>query len=196
MRGEHRRIQVGESSTSSRLFDRAQRVIPGGVNSPARAFGAVGGEPIFFASAIGNRLIDVDDRGVREQLRVIDEDLPDPLEVAAVADDDQVRVEVVRGTRDEPLGARHERVALGDGVTADRLDARSVQLEQLRDRIVRFLRRKVLTAGPGAGFLVDLAHTESLDEGDAFTFIQRHAMQGRRTMKAVAQLVVDGELSP
>ena len=32
----------------------------------------------------------------------------------------------------------------------------------------RFLRRKVLTAGTGAGFLVDLAHTESLDEGDAF----------------------------
>ena len=32
----------------------------------------------------------------------------------------------------------------------------------------RFLRRKVLTAGSGAGFLVDLAHTESLDHGDAF----------------------------
>lgn len=35
-----------------------------------------------------------------------------------------------------------------------------------------------------------------LDEGEAFSFIQRHAMQGRRTMKAVAQQIVDGELSP
>lgn len=32
----------------------------------------------------------------------------------------------------------------------------------------RFLRRKVLTAGSGQRFLVDLAHTESLDHGDAF----------------------------
>ncbi|MFZ7092909.1 urease accessory protein UreE [Primorskyibacter sp. 2E233] len=33
----------------------------------------------------------------------------------------------------------------------------------------RFLRRKVLTTEAGRGFLVDLAHTESLDHGDAFT---------------------------
>jgi len=36
--------------------------IPGGVNSPARAFGGVGGEPIFFASASGQWLTDVDGR--------------------------------------------------------------------------------------------------------------------------------------
>src|SRR6266566_724989 len=38
---------------SRQLFERAQRVIPGGVNSPVRAFRAVGGQPIFIARASG-----------------------------------------------------------------------------------------------------------------------------------------------
>jgi glutamate-1-semialdehyde 2,1-aminomutase len=42
-------------------FVRANRVIPGGVNSPARAFGAVGGEPPFMARASGAYLHDIDD---------------------------------------------------------------------------------------------------------------------------------------
>ncbi len=41
-------------------FARACRVIPGGVNSPARAFGAVGGEPPFIARANGPYLYDID----------------------------------------------------------------------------------------------------------------------------------------
>jgi len=41
-------------------FTRARTLIPGGVNSPARAFGGVGGEPIFFASAQGQHLTDID----------------------------------------------------------------------------------------------------------------------------------------
>src|SRR4051794_35098794 len=41
-------------------FDRACRVIPGGVNSPARAFGAVGGEPPFMERAAGQFLYDID----------------------------------------------------------------------------------------------------------------------------------------
>jgi glutamate-1-semialdehyde 2,1-aminomutase len=45
---------------SHAAFARAKRLIPGGVNSPARAFGGVGGEPIFFASALGQRLTDID----------------------------------------------------------------------------------------------------------------------------------------
>ena len=48
---------------SRRLFDEAQRVIPGGVNSPARAFGPVGGDPIFIARGEGARLYDADGRG-------------------------------------------------------------------------------------------------------------------------------------
>src|ERR1700738_3909834 len=41
-------------------YQRACRVIPGGVNSPARAFGAVGGQPIFISRGEGPYLFDVD----------------------------------------------------------------------------------------------------------------------------------------
>jgi glutamate-1-semialdehyde 2,1-aminomutase len=40
-------------SISKTLFERASRVLPGGVNSPVRAFRAVGGSPVFIASAAG-----------------------------------------------------------------------------------------------------------------------------------------------
>ena len=43
-------------------FVRAQARIPGGVNSPVRAFGAVGGDPFFVARAHGSRLVDTDGR--------------------------------------------------------------------------------------------------------------------------------------
>jgi glutamate-1-semialdehyde 2,1-aminomutase len=45
---------------SREAFARARQLIPGGVNSPARAFGGVGGEPIFFQSALGQRITDID----------------------------------------------------------------------------------------------------------------------------------------
>ncbi len=49
------------SVTSNKdLFARAQKHIPGGVNSPARAFKAVGGEPRFIVSAKGSKLFDQD----------------------------------------------------------------------------------------------------------------------------------------
>ena len=44
------------------LFERSQRLIPGGVNSPVRAFRAVGGTPIFFREGRGSRLTDEDGR--------------------------------------------------------------------------------------------------------------------------------------
>ena len=47
-------------STNAELFARAQKVIPGGVNSPVRAFRAVGGTPIFIERAAGPYLFDVD----------------------------------------------------------------------------------------------------------------------------------------
>src|SRR5438874_9009372 len=47
-------------SRSREAFQRACRAIPGGVNSPARAFGAVGGEPLFFARGEGPYLYDID----------------------------------------------------------------------------------------------------------------------------------------
>ena len=47
-------------SKSSAAFARAKALIPGGVNSPARAFGGVGGEPIFFDHGEGAYLVDID----------------------------------------------------------------------------------------------------------------------------------------
>jgi len=48
------------SHRSAQLFDAAQRVIPGGVNSPVRAFRSVGGTPRFIAQGSGARIIDAD----------------------------------------------------------------------------------------------------------------------------------------
>lgn len=45
---------------SRELFARAQGVMPGGVSSPVRAFGAVGGTPVFMRSGAGARVTDVD----------------------------------------------------------------------------------------------------------------------------------------
>lgn len=47
-------------STAEALFDRARKVIPGGVNSPVRAFGSVGGTPRFIKSASGAYVTDSD----------------------------------------------------------------------------------------------------------------------------------------
>src|SRR2546426_8875502 len=49
-------------SDSQRLFETATRLIPGGVNSPVRAFRGVGGEPFFVARGEGARIWDVDGR--------------------------------------------------------------------------------------------------------------------------------------
>ena len=47
---------------SQELFQRALRLMPGGVNSPVRAFRAVGGDPLFIASGKGSCLTDVNGR--------------------------------------------------------------------------------------------------------------------------------------
>ncbi len=49
-----------DTTRSAALFDRARAVIPGGVNSPVRAFSSVGGTPRFIARGEGGELIDVD----------------------------------------------------------------------------------------------------------------------------------------
>ncbi|KAA9345790.1 glutamate-1-semialdehyde 2,1-aminomutase [Adhaeribacter soli] len=53
-------MQKHTISTSDSLFQRAQELLPGGVNSPVRAFKAVGGHPIFMKSAKGAYLTDED----------------------------------------------------------------------------------------------------------------------------------------
>ena len=49
-----------KSDQSHRLWEEANRVLVGGVNSPVRAFNGVGGEPFFAASGRGARVVDVD----------------------------------------------------------------------------------------------------------------------------------------
>lgn len=51
---------MNNNTISSQLFEQAQASIPGGVNSPVRAFKSVGGHPIFIESAKGAYLYDVD----------------------------------------------------------------------------------------------------------------------------------------
>ena len=48
------------NARSHELFAAARQLLPGGVDSPVRAFGAVGGEPFFVARGQGSRLTDVD----------------------------------------------------------------------------------------------------------------------------------------
>jgi len=48
------------TSKSQQLFEKSQQLIPGGVNSPVRAFRSVGGTPVFFKKGLGSRLWDVD----------------------------------------------------------------------------------------------------------------------------------------
>jgi glutamate-1-semialdehyde 2,1-aminomutase len=55
-------MSVQAPATSEQYFERARAVIPGGVNSPVRAFGVVGGTPRFIASAQGPYVTDVDGR--------------------------------------------------------------------------------------------------------------------------------------
>src|SRR6202050_2005641 len=50
------------NSRSEELFARAQKVLVGGVNSPVRAFRAVGGTPLLIDRALGSRLFDADGR--------------------------------------------------------------------------------------------------------------------------------------
>ncbi|GGS30688.1 glutamate-1-semialdehyde 2,1-aminomutase [Streptomyces humidus] len=55
-------LDAPAGAASASLFERAATVIPGGVNSPVRAFGSVGGTPVFMASAQGPYLYDVEGR--------------------------------------------------------------------------------------------------------------------------------------
>ncbi len=62
MRPGNRNAEAVMTGTNEQLFARAQQSIPGGVNSPVRAFRSVGGCPRFFARGEGSRLWDVEGR--------------------------------------------------------------------------------------------------------------------------------------
>ncbi|MGH9945460.1 MAG: aminotransferase class III-fold pyridoxal phosphate-dependent enzyme, partial [Pyrinomonadaceae bacterium] len=53
---------VERQDQSARLFEQAQQLMPGGVNSPVRAFRGVGGTPRFIQAAKGATMTDVDGR--------------------------------------------------------------------------------------------------------------------------------------
>lgn len=52
--------QTPMTSQNKVLFEKSQKLIPGGVNSPVRAFRSVGGTPVFFKKGFGSKLWDVD----------------------------------------------------------------------------------------------------------------------------------------
>ena len=79
-------------------------------------------------------MVDVDDRHAREELGMLGEDATDALELAAVADDDEVGVEVGLGRRPEAVDVRHEVVHRWHRVRADDVDARAQRLEREPDR--------------------------------------------------------------
>ena len=47
-------------SESERLHERSRQILPGGVNSPVRAFRSVGGTPVYFKRGSGSKVEDVD----------------------------------------------------------------------------------------------------------------------------------------
>ncbi len=84
-----------EAPESARLFERARAVVPGGVNSPVRAFQAVGGTPRFMTSGRGAYLTDADGR---EYVDLVCSWGPMILGHAHPAVVDAVRQTVSRGT--------------------------------------------------------------------------------------------------
>jgi glutamate-1-semialdehyde 2,1-aminomutase len=53
-------MTITMTSINETLFEKSQQLIPGGVNSPVRAFRSVGGTPVFFKKGLGSKLWDVD----------------------------------------------------------------------------------------------------------------------------------------
>jgi len=114
---------VSPTKRSRELFSRASRVIPGGVNSPVRAFGAVGGEPYFIASGSGAYVTDVDGNRYLDYVQSWGASIlghADPAVLAAVRD------AAGRGTT---FGAPTEaEVDLAEAIVADVPGAEMVRL--------------------------------------------------------------------
>ncbi|WP_194893788.1 glutamate-1-semialdehyde 2,1-aminomutase [Catenulispora pinisilvae] len=107
---------------SQHLFDRARAVTPGGVNSPVRAFGAVGGTPRFIASGEGAYMTDVDGNRYVDMVcswgpLILGHNHPAVLEAATKA---------LRG------GASYGAPSPGEVELAEEMVARIAPLEQVR----------------------------------------------------------------
>jgi glutamate-1-semialdehyde 2,1-aminomutase len=117
-------VRAGVSTTprSHELFARAAAVIPGGVNSPVRAFAAVGGEPRFAVAGHGPYLIDADGR---EYVDLVCSWGPLILGHAHPAVLEAVRMVMARGTS---FGAPTE----GEVVLAEEIASRVGPVDQVR----------------------------------------------------------------
>ena len=109
-------------SQSDELFARAQRLMPGGVNSPVRAFKAVGGTPLFIRKAEGSRVWDADGKGYIDYLgswgpMILGHSYPPVLEA--------LRLAAARGTS---YGAPH----VGEVELADRVTRLFPSIERVR----------------------------------------------------------------
>ncbi|WP_030548365.1 glutamate-1-semialdehyde 2,1-aminomutase [Streptomyces albus] len=111
-----------EAPVSQALFDRAAAVTPGGVNSPVRAFGAVGGTPRFMVSGTGPYLTDADGR---EYVDLVCSWGPMILGHAHPEVLDAVRAAVARGTSFGTPGA-------GEVELAEEIVARVAPVERVR----------------------------------------------------------------
>src|SRR3979409_1052709 len=139
-----------KSTRSSRLFSRAQRILPGGVDSPVRAFKAVGASPLFIRRAAGARIEDVDGNTFIDYVMswgpLIHGHAPKALVKAlAVAARDGTSfgapspLEVALGEKVRALMPSLERVRfVSSGTEAARSAVRVARAATGRDRILKF----------------------------------------------------------
>ena len=114
---------------SRELQKRAEAVIPGGVNSPVRAFGSVGGEPPFLVRGEGSRVYDADGNELHRLRRLLGTADPRPRRSAGHRSRHRRRpqrhqLRRIHSRRGRPRRSRHRRLSLhGEG-----------SLRQLRNR--------------------------------------------------------------
>ena len=110
------------TARSAELFEKAKKLMPGGVNSPVRAFGSVGREPLFIASSRGDRITDADSN---EFIDYVCSWGPDILGHAHPAVTDAVRRACDNGLT---YGACHE----GEVILAEKIQSHFPSMELLR----------------------------------------------------------------
>jgi len=137
-------------TTSRKLFDRARQVLPGGVDSPVRAFQAVGGAPLFVKRVAGARLYDVDGNSFIDYVMswgpAIHGHAPKPLVKAVAAAAKQGTsfgapspLEHELGERVRELVPSMERVRfVSSGTEATMSAVRVARAATRRDKIVKF----------------------------------------------------------
>ncbi len=110
------------TARSTELFAKAKTLMPGGVNSPVRAFGSVGREPLFIASSHGDRITDADGN---EFIDFVCSWGPDILGHAHPAVTDAVRRACENGLT---YGACHE----GEIILAEKIQSHFPSMELMR----------------------------------------------------------------